>query len=64
MITTKKAKKLLTKKDQQHLTKSNINSLEKLQNQITWMKETQPEDPWKICPECFRIAHKLGIVEK
>ena len=61
MITTKKARKVLTKKEQEHLKKSRINSMAKIQSQFDWMKKTNSKDPWRICPDCFRIAGKLGI---
>jgi len=61
MIRTKKAKKVLTKEEQQHLSEVNIHSMAALESQIGWMKKKQPKDPWMICLDCWRIAKKLGI---
>jgi hypothetical protein len=62
MIRTKLAKKVLKKKEQKHLTECNIRNMDSLRVQIDWMQKTDPENPWKICPDCFRIAKKLNII--
>lgn len=61
MIRTKLAKKVLTKKEQRHLTESGITSMKTMQVQIDFQKEKNPEHPGMICWECWFIAQKLGI---
>lgn len=56
-IRTKLAKKLLTKKEQAHLTEGGINSMKSLRSQIEFLKETGCK-----CFECKHIAAKLGVV--
>ena len=64
MITTKLAKRVLTKQEQRHLTEdANIHSIAGLQNQIAWMKKADPDDPSNTCSDCWWIAKKLGLVE-
>ena len=64
MIRTKLAKKVLTKKEQRHLTEdANIHSIATLKNQIAWMQHEKPLFPAKVCFDCWGIARKLGIVE-
>jgi len=64
MIRTKLAKRVLTKKEQRHLTKdANIHSMATLRNQIDWMIEADPDDPTNVCSDCWWIAKKLGLVE-
>ena len=66
MICTKLAKKILTKKEQRHLTKAGVNSMEafrrtraiqiEIKNQVTI--NSRGIEP---CFECKHIARKLGI---
>ena len=64
MITTKLAKKVLTKKEQTHLTKdANIRSMAAMQEQIESMKKMNPECPGSVCWECWGIAKKLGLID-
>ena len=61
MITTKLAKKVLTKKEQTHLTKdAGIRSMAALKRQVEFMQEA--EHPKFVCFECMRIARKLGLI--
>jgi hypothetical protein len=70
-IHTKQARKLLTKKEQAHLTKSGINSMETFQMALVMQKDAQRQAEEKHgkdipfflcrCSECFDIAHKLGM---
>ena len=59
MIRTKLAKKVLTKKEQKHLTEMNINSIASMQRQIDFMGKMNDDD--FPCYECRHIANKLGI---
>lgn len=61
MIRTKLAKKILTKKEQKHLTSANIHSMAALKRQVKFMAEAEYQDC--ICFECQRIGRKLGIME-
>ena len=60
-IRTKAAKKILSKKEQAHLSEMGINSVESLkrtrEEQIR-QRETSPIEP---CFECKAIARKLGL---
>ena len=56
MIRTKKAKKVLTKKEQKHLTEVDINSMAALERQIKFMKEENVR-----CIECSHIHNKLML---
>ena len=63
MIHTKLAKKVLTKREQNHLTQEgDIHSMAALKRQIEFQKRTCPENPGSGCWECWGIAIKLGIV--
>ena len=63
MIRTKLAKKLLTKKEQRHLTKdAGINSIAALERQIESQKKLNPDFPNSVCFECWGIACKLDLV--
>ena len=61
MICSRLAKKMLTKKDQKHLSKNGIHSmasfLKNREYQIKYMAESGIE----LCFECKHIAQKLGI---
>jgi len=57
MLKTKQAKKLLTKKEQRHLTESDIRSMLQMQRQVNFMVDS--DFP---CHECNHIAVKLGMV--
>ena len=61
MIHTKLAKKVLKKREQQHLTEVNINSMASLQIQVDFMKKDKPDDPGSVCRDCWHIARKLGL---
>jgi hypothetical protein len=63
MLRTKLAKKVLTKKEQKHLTESNIHSLRDLRRQGDFMKKLNPDDPGQVCRECQHIINKLANVE-
>ena len=54
MIRTKLAKRMLTKKEQKHLTEAAINSMATLKRQIDFMKDDK-----FACFECKHIAAKL-----
>jgi len=56
MIRTKKAKKILTKAEQKHLTESAINSMKDLKAQVEFMEEKNV-----VCFDCKHIARKLGL---
>ena len=58
MLRTKLAKKVLTKKEQKHLTESGINSMLTMKRQIEYMKENT-DFP---CYECKHIARKLKLL--
>jgi hypothetical protein len=58
MLRTKKAKKILTKKEQKHLTESGINSIEGMKRQVVLMKK---QDNNCVCFECKHISKKLGL---
>jgi len=61
MIRTKLAKKVLTKKEQRHLTEQGINSMKDMVDQVAHMKEMDPEKPYRVCVECNSIARRLGL---
>jgi hypothetical protein len=65
MLRTRLAKKVLTKKEQKHLTENKINSMEKMTKQVVFMLKCQEEDddPWRFCWDCLFIARKLGMVK-
>lgn len=62
MIRTKKAKKVLTKKEQRHLTDMGIHSMSAFEatrsDQIRQKSECTKIEP---CWDCRMIAEKLGI---
>jgi hypothetical protein len=63
MLRTKKAKRLLTKAEQRHLTEMNIHSMAAMErtaaDQAKWRKEhSEFADP---CHICWNISHKLGL---
>jgi len=60
MIRTKLAKKVLTKKEQRHLTEMGINSMQALRKQEGFMHEKNPKDPGMVCRECQHIINKLA----
>lgn len=61
-IYTKKAKKLLTKAEQKHLTRdAGIRSMAGLKRQVEFMAK---RDPQSQCFECKHIARKLGMEVK
>ena len=65
MLTTKLAKKVLTKEDQGHLSAVKINSHDKMVRQLRWMVETARTKDYSagsICRGCWSIGQKLGIV--
>ena len=74
MIQTKLAKRVLSKKEQLHLTACGINSMEKLirtvksqeQAQLDAEKKHGPDIPFFLCrcTGCHDIAGKLGILEQ
>jgi hypothetical protein len=69
MIRTKKAKKILNKKEQRHLTESGINSMAALERQAEFMKERKAEGEKdghglgiSVCLDCWFIARKFDLV--
>jgi hypothetical protein len=63
MLRTKKAKRLLTKAEQRHLSEMNVHSMAAMQrtaqDQAAWRKENPGfADP---CNICWDICHKLGL---
>lgn len=65
MLRTKLAKRVLTKKEQKHLTKdAAIHSLAAFKRtreyQVAELKK-HPNNPWVECFECRLIAQKLGL---
>jgi len=64
-IHTKLAKKVLTKKEQQHLTESKITSMAKLWKQMRFNDESGWVDHcFTGCMDCRQIGMKLGIYTK
>jgi len=64
MINTKLAKKVLTKKEQNHLTRvGGIGSVAAMKRQVEYMKKLDPESPGSVCWDCWSIARKLGIIK-
>ncbi len=58
MITTKKAKKVLKKSEQKHLTECGINSMAAMRRQEEFMKG---KDHFEVCLECRHISNKLRL---
>jgi len=59
MLRTKQAKKLLTKKEQLHLTEvAGIHSMSQMREQVEFLKTHV-----STCFECEHIARKLGLME-
>lgn len=62
MLRSKEAKKLLTKKEQRHLTEMKVNSMAAFERtrafQISQLTENSNIEP---CFECKFIAQKLGL---
>jgi len=56
MIRTKLAKKVLTKKEQRHLTDSGINSMRAMKEQIEYMRKLNPKSPGHVCWDCWFIG--------
>lgn len=61
MLRTKQAMKLLTKKEQAHLTASGINSVTAMTRQAKAMKDKTLQ---AVCFECKCIAMKLDFINK
>jgi len=64
MIRTNLAKKVLTKKEQKHLTESGINSMAAMERQVKHIQERIDEDGDNcvhVCFDCKMIARKLGF---
>ena len=59
MLRTKKAKKILTKREQRHLTESGIKSFEGLKRQAEIMAGKKP---FEVCLDCKSIATKMGLL--
>ena len=63
MIRTKKAKQVLTKAEQKHLTRdANIHSLAAMKLQVEFMIKTDQNKPHTVCRECWHIARKLDLL--
>jgi hypothetical protein len=61
MLRTKQAKKLLTKKEQRHLTEMGIHTMAEMEGQMRFIRAHEGKD--EICP-CFICRHigiKLGL---
>ena len=58
MLRTKLAKKVLTKKEQKHLTESGIRNMTAMQRQVDF---SRGKHPMNICLDCRHIAVKLGM---
>ncbi len=58
MLRTKLAKKVLSKKEQKHLTEGNIHSLAAMKRQVEF---NRGKDHITGCVECHIIATKLGL---
>jgi len=63
MIRTKKAKKVLTKKEQRHLTESNIHTMAAMERQVAFLKTYEGNPTIYPCWECRAIARKLGLMD-
>ena len=61
MLKTKLARKILTKKEQAHLTEMGINSLLKLEQQMVFMDNNDPD---LKCWMCSHIITKLKAAEE
>lgn len=61
MLRTKQAKKLLTKKEQKHLTESSINSQAAMLRQVEFMEGRKDHKDF-VCWDCKSIARKLGLM--
>jgi len=64
MLRGKKAKKVLTKKQQKHLTEMGINSMyqfEMSREHQAIQKRENPGSNWGRCFECDEIARRLGV---
>ena len=70
MLRTLKARKLLTKKEQEHLSKvANIHTMAGMKRQIKFMQELEKKHPddhyysmMNQCYECYTIGKKLGLI--
>lgn len=61
MLTTKLAKKVLTKTEQKHLTKVGINSMRTfLEARKVQLEHEEISEP-VACSDCQHIARKLGV---
>ena len=60
MICTKLAKKVLTKKEQRHLSENGINSMTQFLKTREYQIELKAESGLESCFECNHIAQKLG----
>jgi len=65
-LRTKLARKVLTKKQQQHLTEMNINTMAQMQrmheeNEKRWAEFNDSDGPFHGCWECRDIAQRLGL---
>ena len=60
MIRTKLAKKVLTKKEQRHLSENGINSMTQFLKTREYQIELKAETGVEPCFECKRIARELG----
>lgn len=59
-LNTKLARKILTKKEQKHLTESGINSTKAMIEQITSM---EGKSHYSVCAECRQIGKKLNLIQ-
>lgn len=60
-IRTKKAKKVLTKAEQQHLTEMNVHSFREFREAREHQIKKTTQGMAEACWECKGIARKLGI---
>lgn len=61
MLRTKLAKKLLTKKEQKHLSESNIHNMAQMKRQVDFIK-TEKATGGFVCFDCEHIAKKLKLM--
>jgi len=62
MLRTKTAKKVLTKKEQRHLTEMGIHTMAAMKRQVAFMKTDEGKPGTFHCWECKTIARKLGLM--
>lgn len=61
MLNSKEAKKVLSKKDQDHLTLHGINTMTAMRRQAVFMSKHKANGK-SVCFDCWIAAKKLGLV--